>query len=313
MIHPATLSSSFQNISSKNKKLVIFYTIAVILNVANFIPTINSTINDIESPDIAIDCLIWYQYCFVLSIPMMVEYVLDLLVYFKNPDFYQNITDHRFGHGLLLLSMALPLVIVCVEPPGAHHVDFTFSVCFVEALCALALTAIYGKLQVYSDGAWKARSSLFIISLLLVSQLVLNFAVGDCQTDVDCLNGVSDSEVKGSITFAAAALVAHLICARKEIYHLLSYLCDRCPEATITSNQYTCSILIFSVATYLLVRVILLSVYLASDYPMNTLEVTQIAMHMAFTLSAAVLPGRMINRGMGALKVRTLLEIDLKF
>ncbi len=288
-----------------------YYLLTFILQSANFVPFFYITFGlSLQRRQISLGTLYWFTTSCLLAVPLIFEFALDTVVSAVYSSYLNNVLEHRFGHSMLLLSLALPAIIVVSDSRNSHF-DFLFGSCFIDCCQILAVSAIYGKLQVFGKTEWGMKKALTITVLFLGAQLSSNFGIGLCSGE----KGNADNEhcpqqVVGvwlSIAFLVLCLAFHVWFSRS-VLHDLYAVCFQKPHESlsITSNQYTCCVLIVILIAYFLARILTFVSLLSSACGLEATLNAKIATHIALTLCGAILPGRMIRRGMVALKVSIL-------
>ncbi len=308
MIHPITSEHSFRKTPVHKKcftPMTVYYIVLLVVNLVNFVPGVYSRYSlKLQNQPISNKPLYWMSASAILSVPLIFEFILDTIVSVFYPVYHHNILEHRFGHSMLLLSLALPAIAVFAAP-YQPEVDLLFASCLVNCCQALAIFAIYGKLQVFGQGDWNFFNSMGVVLLYLAAQLAINFGIGKCGNNPTCYIPSLNSTI--SILFLVVCLVLHVWFSRRFLYDLYAIFMKKKHEAiSFSSNQYTCLVLILILCGYLISKILLAIGNLRNSHSLQEVLTVHIAVHLALALCAAVLPGRMIRRGMVALKVSNM-------
>ncbi len=297
MIQP-TDTNQLQNRNLMTNKLTIYYIIALSLSALNFAPIINRDINSAwnsyyQKEKIPKSLSYWFLSSFVLSIPLILEFILDTFASKMHSTYYLNVLDHRFGQALLLFSLSLPVVLL-FDIPSDH--DTLLCRCLLSFCESLAISAIFGKLQVFSQGrCWKAWNSCLVITLFLVAQVSLNFESEEMS---------SFSGLLISFMLAMARLMLVLWFAREHLTEMLSLLRNRKFHATVTANKYKSFVLLVLMFVYLIARLLLLVYFMFTSGPdLEQTVVVRLSLLIIISVGGCVLPGRMFRRGVVVLKV----------
>ncbi len=304
MIHPA--SQDNKKIKKRINRIVIYYCFAIPLTLGNFVPELFSRyeVNDFQFDEIPQNIWYWLAASCVLSIPLIFEFCLDTVVSAMYPIYNHNIVEHRFGHAFLLVSLFLP-IIPALAFEKSMEVNQNFSRCFICSCQALTLTAIFGKLQVFGQAEWNAINSGMCLVAYVISQLALNFSFtllseGDEELNYDALVVAT--------TFSLLSVLLVVWFARRTVTDMYLLVFREHEAISFSSNQYTCVVLLsivflYALTTFLSIATGYLQYCSDSDEVQHVWQV-EIGIHVALSLCGAILPGRMIRRGMVALKVR---------
>ncbi len=210
------------------------------------------------------------------------------------PIYYQNIVDHRFGHGLLLFALVLPIILFFVVSTEQTF-DVLVSNCFLSFCECLALTSLFGKLQVFGHHeCWKIWNSLLVIILLFLAQLLVNFQLA-------CISPERARQIAVALGVVRVLMVIWFGSPHfAEIYESLKVHTAR----KLDTSKYQCLMLQVLVFAYLLARV-LVNAYFSITTPPSVAQVinVRISLLMLCAVGGAVLPGRMVRRGVISLKV----------
>ncbi len=291
----------------KSHTMFIYYSIALIVNLTNFVPGVYSRYHlDLLNQPISVKPMYWLSVSCILSIPLIFEFVLDAVVSVLYPIFNHNILEHRFGHSMLLLSLAMPALIV-IGVRYQPEADLLFASCYVDCCQALAIFAIYGKLQTFGPQEWGFFNSFGIAILFLAAQMSVNFGIGRCGDDINCQ--IDENSILISVLFLTVCLILHVWYSRRILYDLYAVFMKKQHESlSFSSNQHTCLVLTLILCGYFSSRILLSLGYLRSKHSLQDVLSVHIAVHVALALCAAILPGRMIRRGMVALKVSNMFQ-----
>ncbi len=101
------------------EELSVYYFCALLITALNFMPVI---VRDGSSADelqvvhqkVPASLIFWLLSSFVLSVPLVIEFILDVCTAIMYPVHYQNVLEHRFGHTLLLLALVLPFILLAL-------------------------------------------------------------------------------------------------------------------------------------------------------------------------------------------------------
>ena len=304
-IHPTVGTAK---IVSKAKNQFFYHFITSVLNYANLLPSIYTSIKNIGSPSMDSTSIGWFAACFVLVIPLVFEYLLDVAVSTAYPMYYRNIEGSRFGHALILFSLFMPLFVLLGLSNNDHtkRANMLFGLCFICLCRSVATSAIFGKLQVFGHGNWNMTNTMLILLTCLGSQLFYNFGYVQCGETIGCTP--QRNYVIISFFFSLTTLFLHIYFSRKTVYVVLcACFRKKDPKAVpLTANEYTCCVLLGIAMFDFTIRMLtMLALVFIAGAPSGVLAF-QIFMHVFVALMAVVLPGRMIRRGMVALKVSLL-------
>ncbi len=302
MIQPAINSAiRRETISQKthnwNSGLILYYIAALSLSVLNFAPVASRSPSAVVH---TIDSQIlwsWILSCCILSIPLFIEFILDTIAAATNPIYYQHILEHRFGHVLILFSLCLPAVLL--GPLSREfHFDPLLCHCVLSFCEALSVSAVFGKLQVFGLGkCWKAWNSLVIFILFVVTQLVLNFEMND-----KSMPNLLARNLSAAVGFVRLFLLIWF--ARGHFVELIALLFHKNQRNPVNSNKYRAFAFLGLILLYFLARLIANIYFLSiSSSNLERSLINRIAMLMMLSVGSAVIPGRMIRRGVVALKV----------
>ncbi len=230
---------------------------------------------------------------FVLAIPLVLEFIMDIASAAMYPIYYGNILEHRFGHILLLLSLVLPIILFAVIA-NKNEIDVLLANCFISFCECLALTALFGKLQIFGLGeCWKSWNSSIIVFLVFFVQLLANFQ----STVVDRYIARWISFVLGitRILLVVWFGLPHFV----EINDVL-----RRQKRNVSTNKFQCLMLMTLVFLYMLSRLFVNVYFLSTEAAdISQILIVRISLLMLCAVGGAVLPGRMIRRGVVTLKV----------
>ncbi len=304
MIVPATKVVPPLGTIRKSANLIyVYYAMAILLAYANFVPT-HFTKESLhkKSPAISLEVQYWFSGSCILSIPLIFEFVLDFFVSLLYPVFHQNILEHKFGHSFLLLSLALPAILV-FSIHSLSEMDSLFGSCFIDCCQALAIFSIYGKLQIFSLGEWNIRNTTIISMIFLGANMFINFAVGECGEESH--QQLNQLNVFMALLLTIVCVLLHSWFSRHALHDLYACTFRKKSQESIsfTSNQYTCLVLILILYGYFLCRMFFYVDYLGKPRGLQSVLTSHLVLQIVLAVCAAVLPGRMIRRGMVTLKV----------
>ncbi len=296
MIQPAAIDANQATLRTWKSSIVMFYVIAFSLSILNFLPIIlrpsDSAIHAINSPIL----FHWILSCCVLAIPLILEFILDIVAATLNPIYYQNVLEHRFGHLLLLFSLSLPVVLLGAISHEAQF-DAMFCRCLLSFCEAVSVSAVFGMLQVFGLGeCWKAWNSLLILALFLVTQLVFNFIWTSGSARLFALSL--------SIATGVVRLALIIWFARAHFREMFTFMLQKNQSSHLTNNKYRCFAFVTLIFLYFFARLIV-NIYFLSTSPANLVQtiVNRLILLMILAVGGAVIPGRMFRRGVVALKV----------
>jgi hypothetical protein len=298
MIQPASTDNA--KLTIKANSLWMYYCLAFLLQFINFIPGIvNKTVDHRHIPW---DALYLFMASTILSIPPLVELALDIAVKAIFKIQHPQMLEHNFGHAVLLLSLSLPIILVI----GAlkEVFDPLFANCFIDCCQGIAVTAIYGKLQVFSTGRWTIKMVFIILAVLTLGQVSLNQGVSSCRNETDCK--IPQGNVAMSIFLTLLCLIFHVIFSRKYLKEFYRLVFTPRGSTFFNTNNITCIILIFIVIIYLALRIVLQCGYLRRHKDsMSKVLIARICVHMFLASVAAILPARMVRSMLITMKVPT--------
>ncbi len=299
MIQPAT-----ENIRLKSKQdshiLPRYYACAFFVCCVNFIPSFVRSKHGHSDDPIYYTAILWFCASFVLSLPLLVEFLLDMLAKATHPTVYNHhILDHSMGHGLLIASLFSSAIIVF----GFNGT--LFSHCFVLACQMLALTAIFGKLQVLGERNWRPLNVFPILLVFTGSQVLLTGSIVECLHDGETQCEVRHDLYIASVVLAVVAFLLHLNVSRSYRQELYKALFTKEGSDFFTTNRFSCLMLVSIVTVYMVVRMGVLYQHLG-DFKIDLHELLQshIVTQNVLASMAAILPGRMIRRMLILMKVR---------
>ncbi len=164
------------------------------------------------------------------------------------------------------------------------------------------MTAVFGKLQVFDQRKyWKTWNSLLIVMLFVATQLLMNFQV---QQKVTAGQSV---EIRSAVAYSLSVTRLLLIVwfGRMQYKDLWMHLTKRKNGAPMPNDKYKSMVLLVLVTVYTLVRVLTRSYYMGDHKALkgDAVIIVRMVMLMFLALGGAVLPGRMIRKGLIAMKV----------
>lgn len=272
----------------------LYYCVAIILCLLNFLPIV------VKDQMVSKACMAkntenLLNVCYFLSIPLLIEFILDTVASQFQTLNQLNGLEHRIGHGLLLVSMFLAVIIVNVGEVNSFLVN-----CFFSALQTLVLTAMFGKLQYHSNNHWNKIRCWCILSLFVFSEICTHWGMlyhgHDKQAYTIC--------IALSFVFLILCLVA-MSALRKNFlaYFLHLKLGKYVPPVPKTADDIVCLILQAIIMLYLVCSISANGAFLIGSYDKEGYTNMEIIKQIVLALSAAILPGRMIRRSFLLLKV----------
>ncbi len=277
--------------------------------VADMIPFFLATqvkLNSLSNPSRDWQTIYYFTTSFVLSLPLLLEFVLDTILSSVYPAYGRNISEHRLGHFAVLLSLALPLVIVLGNINSEDQTVFNplFDKCFTNACQCLALTGIFGTLQYIDKKNWNLANSSLIVLLFFGSQLSVNLSIEDCDGPHHCQLNLPAATI--SVVLIILSMITHTVVSIKQTKQMCRWLFwSETQPVRLTSDQVTSAILSGMVAIYLALRMCLSCSALAHYLEYNLVGATTLTLLTSIipALIAVLLPNRMIRKDVVALKV----------
>jgi hypothetical protein len=274
------------------KHLLMYYTSAIVLALANFIPGIIATKIGIQSPDPTEYVQLAFYTSFILSLPLILGFGLDFAARVFYPNYYQNVLEHNIGHVLLITSLAVPGVLAL----NSSGINAVFGSCLVECCQLVAISAIFGKLQVFSGGHWRLFNTVPMLAMVSAAQILFGNAVIRCQ-------GESTKFIVSSILLLAVCLMLHVFTAQKYFCELHKFFFSREGSRFFDTNHTGCMILVLLLMAYFMFRIIMMCRGLQHGFlSINDTLLTRVITHMFIATFAAMLPGRMVLRMLMAMK-----------
>lgn len=278
----------------------LYYLIAFFLCLANLVPILFAKAHFSDLSSETVDLL---HICYLVSIPLLFEFILDsIAAKFQALSPLKDL-EHRFGHGLLLLSLFLVVFVVPfeIENDSVIVVNSVFSL-----LQTLVIVGVFGKLLAHGNGHWSIVGCWSVVVLFVLSKIFSEF-------------GIFLGKVSSEFVFVALSLVCMILCFLVHIYLgkklFVQYLACRMGYTAINCesssgiDDIVCCILQGIVSLYLLVSIFALAVFLSWRYPVDTYTNVEILKQLILALCAAILPGRMIRRSFILLKVSNSLHL----
>lgn len=274
----------------------MYYCVAFLLCVVNFIPLM------VEVPSsrakVAANTENFLNVCYLLSIPLLFEFTLDTIAsQFQALSVLKEL-EHRFGHGLLLISLFLVVFLV----PGNFFDQLSAFVvnCVFAMLQTLVITGMYGKLLAHGNGHWTVRGSWAVILFFVLSELCTRFGM--------IYHSRSDLSYTLCASFALAYMVIcfliHWYLRKKFLAHYLGIkIGSSVPAGPSGIDDIVCFILQGIITVYLLVSICVLCLFLVSGYDLEKYTNVEILKQLVLALCASILPGRMIRRSFILLRV----------
>lgn len=299
MIQPSSIWGA-SDVAKSFKALLCYYVTASAVAALNFLPLFYQP----ESPQQIVLPRTTYLLvaCSMLSAPLLLEYVVDVVIWFASTASVKQ-SEPRLGNFIMLLSLFLPVAITkgTLENVSCPY-NALFVNCFVSFLQSLILVALYRKLQ---DRHWTSTGSLICITFYVGSQLGSSFAIV-YNVDEKSEYG-SSSTVSLALYFAFGALCAacHRVwCKQYVVEYLLAYWRSKPPPAWDT-NDYVFIALQFITSLYFIVNFLTSMVFLINRYDSQYFINTDIITHIVLGMMACILPGRMVRKNLIVLNVST--------
>ena len=291
MIQPASINVLPQKLT--NFALTRYYLIALTLISTNFLPFILYQLSHKEKEFAPSNYLVyWFLSCCVISIPLILEFSVDTVVSAIYPIYFHKILEHRFGHALLLLSLSLPVILCTID----FEDDLLFCRCLMGYCEALALTAVFGKLQVFGKNeCWKTWNSLVILALYVAGRLVLTFSNSESQRDMH-------NATIASMVIAIVRMSTTTWFCRVHVHDLLDFWKETKSQRTINTLKFKYFVLLVILLLYMFVRMCIAIYFVVTSPSLEKRIVVQVVLHMCLAVGTTVLPGRMVKRGMVALQ-----------
>ena len=233
--------------------------------------------------------------CYLLSIPLLLEFILDTVAAQFNTLSPINGLEHRFGHALLLVSMFLAVIIVNI-----HEVSWFVVNCYFSTLQTMVIIAVFGKLQYHGNQHWSMMGSWSVILLFVFSEICIHFGMLYHENN----NRAYSECIALSFVFMICCLFSHLLLRKKFLAHFLNVKLGKfIPPALKTPDDIVCLILQVIIALYLTVSIATNGAFLLGTYERDVYTNLEIIKQIVFALCAAILPGRMIRRSYLLLQV----------
>lgn len=241
-------------------------------------------------------------------VPLAVEYILDTLVIFSYPyleDSPHNLED-PLGHGMVLLSLL----------PSSHFplwifgdgISYTVKDCLIGFSHAMVVCGVLGKLQNFAGDIWDFKECVAVMTLFIFSQLGLIFG-----HKPDTMTEYYEPAVMLVCILRASAFLMFLYSCRN-IFQL-SYEKTTSIHALINSKIYFCSILSFGLSLFLCFSMglfVYTYIYLHSNITVN-ISAYRISILLFTVFFAAILPARIIRRGVTAMEHSMRIEVSVFF
>jgi hypothetical protein len=249
------------------------------------------------------DEFIWRIVCTSIACPLLIEYGLDLLVTFVYPTINEtHVLEDRLGHGILIASL-IPLSYVpywifgnsfCLIRDGLVSISHTMVVC-----------GVLGKLETFSKDIWHESDAIAVLTIFVIAQLCL----------------VLGMQVEhGLVTYQRWSLI--ITCILKFISVAIFFRSSQniplvFQEITkeesnfFITRKYLCSILFIGLSFFLMICSLLTcqACYRLDMEPIMDMETIRIVVQLVTIIVTAVLPGRIIRRGLQAVEKTIAMKV----
>lgn len=239
--------------------------------------------------------------CYMLSAPLLFEYIMDVMVWLGSHAADKNQCP-RFSNLVMILSMFLPFFIIdgSIESASSQY-NVLFINCFVAFLQTLILVAQYRKLQ---DRHWSIGASLICIALFVASQMAFTYSLLHGQDGYNSLdNKPLTISLALSIAFGFVCAVCHQCFSKLYLYEYLISLRRGKVPAKWDTNDYLFFLLQSMTSVYFIINFFISIVFLINRYDSQYYLNTAVTAHIVLGLVAAMLPGRVVSKNLIVLNV----------
>lgn len=282
--------------TSSTRKWFLYYLVCLIMAGANFLPLLVDTpLRSRTPPQRTIYYLI---ICFILSLPLMFEFFLDVVVSQLSTS-AKKLSEPKAGYFMIVLALFLPVCTISGPIEDARsHCGVLFINCFISFLLSLIVVGLYDKLQFRTKGHWQLLGCLSTVFFFIASQVLLNLGVafGPVE-DEDYKFHLKTPRVRWCLGMAfASGIAAFLLTSFFSKRYIISMWKKASLSVLGSIDDYVAVVLQCIASVYFIVNSTTILVYLVDrwdfDHYLNVFVISLIVLG----LCAAILPGRVVRK-----------------
>lgn len=251
---------------------------------------------------------VWRIAATSIAVPLIIEFILDFAVSFLYPvipqatDGKHHALEDRLGHGILVASL-LPVSFVVIWLFGPAVCNFRDA--FVSIGHSMVVCGVLGKLETFSSDIWHQSDAIVVLTLFFGAQVSL-------------LSGIR--VVDGVVTYTSTAL--QVACALKLLSTLIFLTSSRNIQLVFqeidekqanffVTRKYLCSTLFLGLALFMFASTYFCyQAYVNLPQPVEILS-TRIMVTIAGVIVTAILPGRIMRRGLQAVQQTAAIQVRI--
>lgn len=262
---------------------------------------------------------LWRVSCTAVLVPLLLESTLDLVVNFffshlreDNTKVVKRLED-PFGHILIICSL-IPSSYIPLWIMGNHACISRDT--FVSFGHTVAMYGIVGKLQSFSSDLWASTSALWFVLLFASSQIAMIMGL---QREDDVI-GYDEKTLQIGTTLKLIAFVTFLTTSFRIplniLFHSKEDVTQNSTSHFFVTRSYLCGILWISVVIFFIQTIHFglhnMDAYneMQHDYDIWSFRVKA---HIFLVVLTAVLPGRIIRRGLAAMEKNIAIENEMNY
>lgn len=248
--------------------------------------------------------VLWRTVCTSIFIPMAIEHILDIIVSYLYPTVHEaaHVLEDKLGHALIILSLVpasyIPFWIM--GNSACHNRDG-----FVSFAHAMIVCGVLGKLETFSNDVWHPSDAILVMTLFLLAQMSLLMGI----TFEDGMPGYTRLSLQLGVFFKFFSAIAFLTSSRN--IQLVFREIKKEQAIFFTTRKYLCSMLFIGLSLFLIRSTIFLYTTLMAWPDVREAAPTRIATQVIAVIVTALLPGRIMRRGLQAAEQTIAIQREM--
>lgn len=250
--------------------------------------------------------VLWRTVCTSIFVPIAIEYILDIIVSYIYPTVHEaaHALEDKVGHGLIILSLVptshIPFWLMGNN--ACHNRDG-----FVSFAHAMIVCGVLGKLETFSSDVWHPSDAILIMTLFLSAQMSLLLGI----TFEDGMIGYTRLSLQLGAFLKFLSAVAFLTSSRN--IQLVFHEIKKQQSIFFTTRKYLCLMLFIGLSLFLIRTTVFLYTTLLAWPKVGEATSTRIITHVIAVIVTAVLPGRIMRRGLQAAEQTIAIQREMNY